>query len=251
MTTTAVGPVGAFGNLIGTVTRVGVGTVTGPIAGVYNGSLNPSIISSTGQLSEEFLKSTAIGENAGYGKTVFNFLNRHIANFVGGGIFEIKNSGLSTALGEAYAGNAGTLGKVGEAFTGANAMGLRGLGMLGLHVAGSVFSIISGVKHMISSLKKFSDSSKGYRTDVVDSPTVHLLDAACGLTQMVGGIMMLFPPTAALGVGASIAGLVGTLGMSAVKYAGWGGHWFNYPNTAPIGLSNILQSVKNPGLEAH
>lgn len=238
--TQPVGAIGGITHVVGKAISIPTSAVGGTIAGIVDG-ISHAKAGTVIPVASSYTGSTV-------GQTILNFFSNIFGNFISEGMDQITKSGIGAKYSEALL-NLGAKGggeSIGKLFSGLQGVGGKGLGLIGANFIGAGFGIVTGLSHAYASFGKFSDSCKGWSSEVVQSPLVHAMDACFGLATATAGAFMLFPGTIALGLPLMGVGVAGTLGMSLVKWAGWGNHWFNLPDTAPIGVSNLLQTFKNP-----
>ncbi len=172
--------------------------------------------------------------------TEYTLARSGLAKFVGGGMNDILvRSGLSTALKSAtpYRNAFNVI---------CNSMGGRGLALLGIYAAGAAAGLAIGLPLLLESYDKINRIKN--RLPLIEPCQkiwVHGGLLASGLALGVGGILMLTPPFAALGMTLAIGGAITTVGLKTYKWLTTGVHMFRYPQLAPWPLSSIIRTFSN------
>ncbi len=241
----------SIGSIIATPFRVTVSAPVGFIRGIFAGGNSANVIN--GELAPSYLSTlekSAEGLKGARAASVATgtFTERVGASLRAGGVHSIVESKVAGTLTELYKGSAPFSERFGAFTKSLGALNGRGwtLGILG--ALGSVLSIATGIKYAWSSYKKMSDTSKGWQTDLITDPKVHGLGVMAGISMAIGGALCLFPPTAAAGAVASLAGVGLMAGIEGWKYYKTGNHWLNYPNTAPVPFNYFCKLANNAKL---
>ncbi len=222
--------------LIRTAVTIPTQAVLGTVSGIHNGAY--------------LGKEIEIATHEGLAPKIFNFFESIISKLFKGGLEQIKTSGIGANLNNVIAGGgaegfSAAVKKLGGSFIGTQALGGRGLLLVGGQVGLAVAGIVLGAQLAYNAYQKVSEINKGFRADVVNNATIHGIQSLFGLATFAGGAMALFCPPVGLSVLA--AGAAGSLIMGGVKYI-MGPTVLRYPDVAPWPFNHIFRAFRTPQL---